>query len=607
METLMRRFIFVLPVLFALPASAQQKPHNVLLFVADGLRPGIVNAQTAPTITALLARGVRFANSHAIFPTFTTANAASLATGHYPGDHGDFSNTIFTGKPIAMPRVGSTVTPFLEFDRVLGDVDANFGGDYLDEETVLRAAREKGFSTAAIGKLGPTLIQDHSARDGQSTIIIDDSTGYAGGPDEDQGVPLPAEIQRRLAEKNLAKAKPRANPGPNVEQQADFVRATTEVVLPWFKERGQTFALVYWSRDPDGTQHGQTDSLEKLTPGINGPTSLAAIRNADDNLASLLAALKTLGLDADTDVIVTSDHGFSTISKESATSWAASQSYDKVPAGQLPQGFVALDLAHALSLPVYDPDKANAEVKPGAVPSRGNGLIGADPADPEIVVAGNGGSDLIYLPRAAKDPATAAALARRIVELLSKQDYVSGLFVHDDLGAIPGTLPLSAIALKGAAVTPGPAIVVNFRSFSLGCDDPTACGAEVADTGLRQGQGMHGSFSRADTRNIMAAAGPSFKSSYVDPAPASNADIGMTIARLLDLRIARKGDLVGRVLTEALPNGAEPEVARGLHKSAPDALGHVTQAHFQSVNGTLYFDAAGYPGRTLGLPAPDEK
>jgi hypothetical protein len=34
---------------------------------------------------------------------------------------------------------------------------------------------------------------------------------------------------------------------------------------------------------------------------------------------------------------------------------------------------------------------------------------------------------------------------------------------------------------------------------------------EIADTGLQQGQGMHGSFSRADTFNNMAAIGPDFK------------------------------------------------------------------------------------------------
>jgi len=28
--------------------------------------------------------------------------------------------------------------------------------------------------------------------------------------------------------------------------------------------------LVFWSRDPDGTQHNQGDSLNQLVPGING-------------------------------------------------------------------------------------------------------------------------------------------------------------------------------------------------------------------------------------------------------------------------------------------------------------------------------------------------
>ena len=178
------------------------------------------------------------------------------------------------------------------------------------------------------------------------------------------------------------------------------------------------------------------------------------------------------------------------------------------------------------------------------IPHAANGLIGTDPAHPLVVVASNGGSDLVYLPTGDK------VLAGRVVAALSVEDYVSGLFVDDGLGKIAGTLPLSAIALKGTAVTPMPAIAVNFRTFSLGCADPTTCGVEVADTGLQQGQGMHGSFSRADTRNIMGAAGPSFRGHFVDPAPASNADIGKTVARLLGLRIVDKGKLVGRVLSE---------------------------------------------------------
>ena len=131
----------------------------------------------------------------------------------------------------------------------------------------------------------------------------------------------------------------------------------------------------------------------------------------------------------------------------------------------------------------------------------------------------------------------------------------------------------------------------------------TTCGVEVADTGLQQGQGMHGSFSRADTRNIMAAIGPSFRQRFEDTAPASNADLGKTIAQLLGLKVADKGKLVGRVLIEALPNGAMPAVQSHMVRSDPDALGHVTVLATQTTNTTRYFDVAGYPGRTLGLPA----
>ena len=212
-------------------------------------------------------------------------------------------------------------------------------------------------------------------------------------------------------------------------------------------------------------------------------------------------------------------------------------------------------------------------------------------------MASNGGSDLVYLPTADK------ALAARVVGFLSTQDYVSGLFVDDSLGKIPGTLPMSAIALKGSAATPQPAIAINFRSFSTGCPDPTACGVVISDAGLQQGQGMHGSFSRAETRNIMGAVGPSFRTKFEDGAPASNADLGKTIAHLLGLKIKDNGKLIGRVLGEAMPDGGMPKVQAMTMRSEPDALGQRTVVLMQTVGETRYFDVAGYPGRTLGLAA----
>ncbi len=586
-------------------AGAQSaRPHNVILFVPDGLRSQMVDARTAPAMNALKTGGVYFANSHAIFPTFTTANASAMATGHGLGDTGDFSNTIYAG--FSVPAAAGSVTPFLENDPALGDMNGKFGGNYLDETTILAAARAAGYSTAAVGKVGPVLIFDSTDRTGDPTIVVDDQTGATGG------IPLTDPVQAAMKAAGFAslaaptrgdngKSGDATTPGtlvPNIAQQKYFADAFTRVVLPQFKARNRPFIAVFWSRDPDGTQHNQGDSLGKLTPGINGPTSLAAIKNADDNLAQILAAVRTLGLSATTDVIVTADHGFSTISKESRTSPAAKITFTGVPSGQLPSGFLAVDLANALSLPTSDPDKDNVVVDTslGAFPSRGNAVIGFDHSAPDVVVAANGGSDLVYLPQS-----NARALAGRVVTALLAQDYTSGLFVDDTLGTYPGTLPLSAINLFGTSVTPRPAIVVSFRSYTTGCARPLTCAVEIADTALQQGQGMHGSFNRADTFNFQAATGPDFKHDFVDTAPTSNADVGVTIARLMQLRIVPKGKLLGRPVTEALTGGMMPHVIKQTLRSQAAANARTTELDVQDVGTTRYFDAAGAPGNTLGL------
>jgi len=148
---------------------------------------------------------------------------------------------------------------------------------------------------------------------------------------------------------------------------------------------------------------------------------------------------------------------------------------------------------------------------------------------------------------------------------------------------------------------------VNFRSESTGCDQPVLCTAEVADTRLQQGQGMHGNFARSDTQNFMAAAGPDFKAGYVDRLPVSNADVGATIARLLNLKMRPKGELVGRVMTEAMPNGATPRGHAGTLASRPAGNGLRTVLRFQRVGTQRYFDVAGFAGRTVGLEAADPK
>ena len=590
-------------------AETNNTPRNLILFVPDGLRALKVTPDTAPAMAEIRDKGVNFKNPHSLFPTFTMANGSAMSTGHYLGDTGTFSNTIFTGYTSA--PAGDTVVPFIENDAVLGDVDEHFSGDYLNEETILKMARAQGFSTAAIGKVGPTLLFDHTDRadkPGLHSIVFDDSTGGK------TGVPLSDEVKEALTKAGLplvapsrgdnGKAGDAKTPGTtvaNLAQQGYFADVASKVVLPMFKARNKPFVLVFWSRDPDGSQHNTGDSLNTVTPGINGPTSMAGIKNADNNLAQLRKALDELGLSASTNIIVSADHGFSTISKESKTSPSAKVSYDDTPKDFLPMGFLALDLAKALDLPLFDPNDKNASVGDKAHPKAGNGVLGKDPSKPDLVVATNGGSDLIYLPNKDKK------LAERTVKALLEQDYVSGLFVDEALGKIPGTLPLSQIALKGKAATPTPAIVVNFRTYVEGCNEPTNCSVEVADTVLRQGQGMHGSFGRGDTMNFMAAIGPDFKAGYADALPVSNADVGATAAKILGLSPKPKGELIGRVMSEAMPNGKTPKAFSGVAKSQAAANGLRTVLNFQRVGSQRYFDAAGFPGRTVGLDAEGGK
>jgi hypothetical protein len=81
----------------------------------------------------------------------------------------------------------------------------------------------------------------------------------------------------------------------------------------------------------------------------------------------------------------------------------------------------------------------------------------------------------------------------------------------------------------------------------------------------------------------------------------SNADVGTTIARILGLRIENKGSLVGRVMREAMPNGRIPRFSARTLRSQADKNGLRTVLNYQQVDSTRYLDAAGFPGRTVGL------
>ncbi len=599
--------VLALPVTSRADEAAPR--HNVIIFVADGLRSGIVTHDTAPTLDQVRSQGVDFHNSHSLYPTVTTVNASAIATGHGIGDTGEWANNMYFDP--ALTAAQGAPTADMEDNPVLNEVNARYGGNYLNEVSLLRLAREHGYQTAAIGKEGPVLIQDIAAPTA-GAIVIDDATSakvHTGGIGLDPAVAQAihdAGLDTSAPDRGLNTWAGAYNmPGvqvANTDQQAWFVAVATKVLLPRFAASGQPFAMVYWSRDPDGTQHNTGDSLNNLYPGINGPTSLAAVRNASDNLQVLIDSLKALGLYDTTDIFVTADHGFSTISRQSKTSWAAKQSFpdDTVP-GFLPVGFLAIDLAHALNLPLYDSYGAPVDATHNQHPG-GTSLIGADPAHPDILIVVSGGTQMLYL-----DPTKAKDLAPRIAAALSAQDYVAGLFVSDELGQVPGALNFGQVGLTGSAITPRPAIYVSMTDQVVPeCmtqwHNEELCSAMVVDGGLQQGQGSHGGFTRANTHNFMAAIGPDFKAGFVDPSPVSNADITPTLAHILGFDLPSVGTLKGRVAVEALAGGPDTVAATAVvTRSQPAANGFVTVLETQTTEAATYLDAAGQPGRVVGL------
>src|SRR5262245_7680492 len=67
---------------------------RVLIAAFDGLQPSQVTPAQTPTIHRLASDGVTFARHHAVLPTVTRVNAASMVTGRHPGGHGLLGNTL---------------------------------------------------------------------------------------------------------------------------------------------------------------------------------------------------------------------------------------------------------------------------------------------------------------------------------------------------------------------------------------------------------------------------------------------------------------------------------------------------------------------------------
>jgi arylsulfatase A-like enzyme len=311
----------------------------------------------------------------------------------------------------------------------------------------------------------------------------------------------------------------------NTARNAYTTRALTELL---WRDGVPDFSLL-WLSDPDLTQHD-------TAPG--SPEALAAIKSSDENLAAVLQALETKKARSSTNVLVVSDHGFSTITR-------------------------AVDIPLLLNEAGFDAAvKSDEALKPG-----------------QIMVVGNGGSTLFYV--IGRDP----AITRRLVEFLQRSDFAGVIFTREKM---EGTFDLETARLDRESA---PDVVLGMR-WNDGENRFGVRGELIADAARSVGYGTHASLSRRDVHNTLIAAGPSFQRGATIRMPSGNIDIAPTVLHLLDVRAEEKLD--GRVLREAFRDGKEDlSVVKSETLEARRAFGDEQWRQYlktSRVGDTIYFD-----------------
>lgn len=466
-----------------LPGNRGRAEH-VVLVVCDGLRPDYVAEETMPTLAALARSGVFFERHHPVYPTSTEVNGAALATGCFPDRTGILANREYR------PAINPLKAVPTESPATIRQGDALTGGKYLGVPTLPELVRAAGGRTAVAGTKGVALFWDRAERPADHR----DVTVFGGQT-------VPAEAVQQLNEA-LGGPFPAELKFPNVAQDLWTTRALTEAL--W--KDGVPTLSVLWLSDPDYSQHNS---------GPGSPTVRAALReNVDANLRRVLDALDAKGVRAKTDVLVVSDHGFSTVYR----TVDAVEELKKAGFRIVPQLF-------------------QAPLKPG-----------------EIFYVGLGGTMTFYV--GDHDVET----TRRLVEYLQGGDFAGVIFTRGEepsSAALAGTFPLAKVHLESPDA---PDVVVSLRWDDERNRDEVP-GRIISDPGRSVGQGTHATLSRFDLHNTLIAAGPDFRVGFRNGLPSGNVDVAPTVAALLGLKGAK---MDGRMLAEAFTGTKTPPSHDGL-------------------------------------------
>ena len=491
----------------------------VLLFVVDGLRPDGITPEDTPTLCRLRAEGVRFAAGHAVVPTVTRVNAAALATGAQPGTSGLIGNQLY------LPDVDPTRALDTGNHRNLLALDRATGGRLLLVPTLGERLHAHGRRLVAVssGSTGSALLLNPRAVAGVGAVVN-------GGFDAGTSAAYPAPVGEAILSKiGPAPAKPAG--GARYDASVAWAeRVLREYVLPEMEPD----VVINWLTEPDHSQHHG---------GVGSAEARAALRHDDAEIARVLASLDGLGLADRTDVLVASDHGFTTNGR-------------------------GVDVTQAL---------VDAGLK-------------AAPDSADVILASSGQAVAVHVRD--RDVGRVARIAR----FVQSQDWGGVLFTAgrspgDRRGAAAGTFALELIH----AATPerGADLLITFPWSSA----PNAHGVPGMDlacvsAGARLYASDHGSLSPWNVRNTLVAWGPGFKRGTTVPVAAGNVDVTPTILALLGLDGDAAG-LDGRVLHEALADGPDPErVGEETQVHTVNAGGYRAAVQVTTVAGRRYVDKA---------------
>ena len=282
------------PTATAQDPKATASQRRVVLVVWDGLRPDSINDETTPTLARLAREGVFFARHHSSYPSSTEVNGTAMVTGCYPGHSGLIANREYR------PAIDPLKTIAMEDLAAIRKGDEITGGKYLRVPTLPELLQAAGTRTVVTGTKRIVVLMDRADRpaipsgdaDTARSVVLYE--GHVLPPDFEKTapswdmLPFPADIHF-----------------PNTEQDAWTTNAFLHWLWPLRAGDPPKFSVL-WMSDPDYTQHQF---------GPDSPQAHRALASVDANLAAVLRELDQQGLRETTDVLVVSDHGFSSIGK----------------------------------------------------------------------------------------------------------------------------------------------------------------------------------------------------------------------------------------------------------------------------------------------------